>query len=133
MLQVAVLEAPVEAAAEALGRLGRVLGDVAGHLLGRQLPGLFVAGGDIADVELRAPTGIPIRPVEGWAGHPDSGHSLAQCLLEEGGGEALGRGSKTAGATAVRGCIHADHGVEVDRPALLELGHLGVGDPHESA
>jgi hypothetical protein len=33
-------EAAVEAAAEALGGLGRVLGDVAGNLLGRQLPGL---------------------------------------------------------------------------------------------
>jgi hypothetical protein len=35
---VGVGQAAVQAGAEALGGLGRVLGDVAGHLLGRQLP-----------------------------------------------------------------------------------------------
>jgi hypothetical protein len=54
------VQAVVEAGAEALGGLGGVLGDVASHLLSAQLPGLVVAG-DVADVELAAPAGIPLR------------------------------------------------------------------------
>jgi hypothetical protein len=54
VVQVIGAEASVEAGAEALGGLGRVLGNVAGHLLRAQLPGLVVARGDVADVELLA-------------------------------------------------------------------------------
>jgi hypothetical protein len=53
------LEAVVQAAAEGLGGLGRVLGDVAGHLLRRQLPGLAIGPGDVVDVELGAPLRVP--------------------------------------------------------------------------
>jgi hypothetical protein len=74
-LQVVDGEAAVQAAAEALGALGRVLGDVAGDLLGRQLLGLAVGAGDVADVELLAPTGIaPQLVIERRAGHPDLSH-----------------------------------------------------------
>jgi hypothetical protein len=45
-------QAAVEAGAEALGGLGRVLGDVAGHLLRAQLRGLGITTGDVTDVEL---------------------------------------------------------------------------------
>jgi hypothetical protein len=62
VLQVVGADAAVQAAAEALGGLGRVLGDVAGHLLRAQLPSLVIAPGDVANVELLAPAGIPIRP-----------------------------------------------------------------------
>jgi hypothetical protein len=65
-------QAAVEACAEALGGLGRVLGDVAGHLLGRQLPGLVIAPGDVAHVELLAPPCIATRlTIDGRTGHPD--------------------------------------------------------------
>jgi hypothetical protein len=66
-------QAPVQAAAEALGGLGRVLGDVAGDLLGRQLPHLLVCSADVADVELLTPAGIPLRPaiLQGRAWHLD--------------------------------------------------------------
>src|SRR5918993_25748 len=64
--------APVQAAAEALGGLGRVLGDVAGHLLGRQLSRLLVAG-DVAHIELIAPAGIALRPpIDGQPGQRQS-------------------------------------------------------------
>jgi hypothetical protein len=66
---VGITEPLVEAGAEALGALGGVLGDVAGHLLGAQLPGLVVAG-DVADVELLAPAGEPARPTR--SGPPSS-------------------------------------------------------------
>jgi hypothetical protein len=73
VVEVIGADAPVEAGAEALGGLGRVLGDVAGHLLSRQLPGLVAAlAGDVVDVELGAPAGIPGRPaINRRAGHPD--------------------------------------------------------------
>src|SRR5829696_4959263 len=49
----------------------RVLGDVPGHLLSRQLPGLVAVGGDVAYVQLLPPAGIPIRSASllGRAGH----------------------------------------------------------------
>src|ERR671918_527725 len=40
-------QATVQAGAEALGGLGGVLGDVAGHLLSRQLPALVIGSGDV--------------------------------------------------------------------------------------
>jgi hypothetical protein len=53
VVEVIDADAPVQAATEAFGRLGRVLGDVAGDLLRRQLPGLVVVlPGDVVDVEL---------------------------------------------------------------------------------
>jgi hypothetical protein len=84
VVQVVGAEAAVQAGAEALGGLGGVLGDVAGDLLGAQLPGLILGAGDVADVELLAPAGIPLRAagLKGRAGHPHSrdGHKgLSAC------------------------------------------------------
>jgi len=76
-----------------------VLGQVAGHLPGRQLPRLVLAGRDVADIELLTPAGIAARPtiVQRWAGHPDDRDGLAQGVLEEGGGERLRWGARQAG------------------------------------
>ena len=63
----------VEGDAQGLGALGRVLGDIAGHLLSRQLP-LVAALGDVAHVELLAPAGgqgHALVLVEGRARHGD--------------------------------------------------------------
>ena len=62
----------VESDAEGLGALGRILGDIASDLLGRQLPAL--AAVDVANVELLAPAGgqghvLVLVLVEGRAGH----------------------------------------------------------------
>ena len=54
VLHVVTSEAPIQTAAEALGGLGRVLGDIPGDLLSRQLPRLAVLASDVVDVELRA-------------------------------------------------------------------------------
>jgi hypothetical protein len=134
-LQIVGAQAPVQAGAEALGGLGRVLGDVAGYLLSRQLPRLVVARCDVAHVELLAPTGIPVRPpiVQGWTRHPHARDRLAKGILEKGGGERLGWWGQTAGTAAVGGGVQAHDRVEVDRSASLELGHLGVADPHQPA
>src|SRR5215218_1296573 len=111
-------QAAVEAGAEALGGLGGVLGDVAGHLLRAQLPSLVIAPGDVADVELLAPAGIPIRPVlQGWAGHPDSLDGLPQDIREEGRREAGRWWGQAASTAAVGGRVQAQDGVEVDRSA----------------
>jgi hypothetical protein len=132
VLQVVGVDATVEAAAEALGGLGGVLGDVASHLLGRQLPRLLVSG-DVAHVELLAPPCIPTRPaaIDGRAGHPHGRDRLPQGVLEDGGGKALGRRSQAAGAAALGGRVQADDRMEVDRPTPLELGHLRVRHAHE--
>jgi hypothetical protein len=45
----------------------------------------------------------------------------------------LGWWGQAAGAAAGGGRVQADDGVEVDGAPLLELGHLGVGDPHQLA
>ena len=114
-------EASVQAAAEALGGLGGVLGDVPSHLLGRELPRLLTVLGDVVDVELLPPAGIPVRPVvQRRAGHADSRDGQAERLLEEGGGERLWGRGETARTAAVGGCVQADDGVEVDRPTSLE-------------
>jgi hypothetical protein len=61
LLQLPLGEAVVEGDAQGLGGLGRVLGDVAGDLLGAQL--LVVAGlGDVADVELLAQRASRVTP-----------------------------------------------------------------------
>jgi hypothetical protein len=134
LVQVVGPEAPVQAGPEALGGLGRVLGDVAGHLLSRQLSRLVVGSGDVADVELLAPADIPIRAVpQGWAGHPDSRDGLPQGILEEGRREAGRWWGQAAGTAALGGRVQTQDGVEVDRSAPLELGHLGIGDPHQPA
>jgi len=92
VLQILGSDTPVEDGAEALGGLGRVLGDVPGHLLGRQFPGITVGTGDVVDVQLRAPAGIPLRPtIDRWARHPDHSHRLPQRLLEQRRREALAR------------------------------------------
>ena len=70
-------------------------------------------------------------PSTGRAGHPDGRDRLPERLLEQGGGEGLGWWGQAAGAAAVGGRVQADDGVEVDRAASLELGHLGVGDPDQ--
>ena len=133
MVQVVGAEAPVQAAAEALGGLRRVLGDVASHLLGRQLSRLLVSG-DVAHIELLTPPGIPIRPpIDGWAGHPDGRDRLPEGVLEEGGREWLRWRGQAARAAAVSGRVQADDRVEVDRPAPLELGHLRVRHPDQPA
>src|SRR5215211_4309210 len=133
-VQVVGAEAAVQAAAEALGGFGRVLGDVAGHLLSRQLPGPVIPRGDVADVELLTPAGIPLRPVvQGWAGHPDGRDRRLQGVLEQVGAERLRWWQETGRASAVGRRVQADDGVEVDRPASLELSHLGIGDPDQTA
>jgi hypothetical protein len=127
-------DAAVEARAEALGGLGGVLGDVAGHLLGRQLSGLAAVSGDVVDVELLAPAGIPLRSaIDGRAGHGHGRRSQGNRLLEQTGGERL-RGRGEAGrAAALGGRVQAQDGVEVDGASALELGYLGIGDPDEPA
>ena len=113
VVQVVGVEATVEPGAEALSGLGGVLGDVAGHLLGRQLPRLAVAvPGEVADVELLAPTGIPFRPtvLRSWTGHADSRDRLPDSVLEEVRREA-GRRWGQAARTATLGCgVDADDG-----------------------
>jgi single-strand DNA-binding protein len=54
-------------------------------------------------------------------------------VLEEEGGERLGWWGQPARAAAGGGRVQADDRVEVDRPASLELGHFGVGDPDQLA
>jgi hypothetical protein len=86
LLQLPLGEAVVEGDAQGLGGLGRVLGDVAGDLLGAQL--LVVAGlGDVADVELLASASeqghtwvIQVR-----AGHGHGGGGLADGLTRSTG------------------------------------------------
>src|SRR4030095_145665 len=78
----------------------------------------------------------PRRPppaINGWAGHPAGPARQPQGLLEQLGREAGRRWGQAARAAAVSSRVQADDGVEVDGPAALELGHLGVGDPHELA
>jgi hypothetical protein len=135
VIEVVGAEASVEAGAEALGGLGGVLGDVAGHLLGRQLPRLVVPLGDVVDVELLPPPGIPARlaVVQGWAGHGDGRDCLLEGVLEQVGAERRWWWGQAARATTVGGRVQAKDGVEVDRPAPLELGHLGIGDPDQLA
>jgi hypothetical protein len=77
MLQVVSADAPLQTRTEALGGLGGVLGDVAGHLLSRQLPGVAIASGDVAHVELLAPPGIATwLTINGRAGHADGRDGL---------------------------------------------------------
>jgi hypothetical protein len=122
------------AGAEALGGLGGVLGDVAGHLLRAQLLGVAIGSGDIADIELLAPPGIPGRLlIERRARHPDSSHRRAERLLEEHRRKALRWRGQTARTAAGGGRVQADDRVEVNRPPTLELGHLGIGNPHQPA
>src|SRR5215217_1584731 len=91
-------EAPVQAAAEALGGLGRVLGDVAGHLLGRQLPGLAIGLANVAHVELLTPAGKAARPpVQGWAGYPDSRDRLSEASSSRSAVNGSGGGARQAG------------------------------------
>jgi hypothetical protein len=133
-LQVVSGEAVVQAGAEALGGLGRVLGDVAGHLLSRQLPGLVVAAGDVADVELPAPAGIALRPtIDRRAGHPNRRDRRLDGLLEQVSAEWLRRWQQAVRAATRGGRVQADHGVEVDGAPALELGHFGIADPHQPA
>jgi hypothetical protein len=123
--QVVLGQASVQGGGEALGGLGGVLGDLAGHQLSRKLLGLVITAGDVAHVELLAPPRIPARSIiEGWAGHPPSGHGLPQGPLEEDSGEGLGWWGQAAGAAAFGGGVQAQDGVEVDRAAALELGDL---------
>jgi hypothetical protein len=78
-------QASVQPAAKALGGLGRVLGDVPGDLLGRQLPSLVVVvAGEVVDVELLAPAGVPLRlTAYRRAGHGDSRDRLFEGVLEQ--------------------------------------------------
>jgi hypothetical protein len=86
------------------------------------------------DVELLPPTRIPVRlAVLSGAGRPHGRDRLLEGLLEQIGTERLGWWGQAVRAAAVGGCVQADDGVEVDRAAPLELGHLGVGDPDQPA
>jgi hypothetical protein len=107
VLQVVGAEATVQVGPEALGGLGRVLGDVPRDLLGRQLAHLAVGASDVADVELLAPAGIPLRPtgLNGRAGHPHSRDGQAEGVLEDGGGEALRWGSEPGRTAAFGGRV----------------------------
>jgi hypothetical protein len=131
-LEVVQVVIGVDAAVQAdqgLGALGGVLGDIGGDRLGRQLGPIL---GDVADVELLAPAGQPLRLLLDrriWHGHGDGGqpHGLGQQL----GGEPLGWWRHVLRVVS-RWCgVQADDGVEVDRAAGLVLGHLGVADPHQ--
>jgi hypothetical protein len=83
-----------------------VLGDVAGHLLGRQLALLVVVAGDVADVELLTPAGIAARLViEARTGNADGRDRQAQGLLEQGGRERLGGWGQAARAAALGGRV----------------------------
>ena len=73
----------------------------------------------------------PGPPSTGRAGHADGRDRLPERLLEQAGRERLGWWGQAAGAAALGGGVQADDGVEVDRAAPLELGHLGVGDPDQ--
>src|SRR5829696_3018601 len=77
-------------AAEALGGLGGVLGDVPSDLLGRELARLLTVLGDVVDIELLPPAGIPAWPVvQGRARHPHGRDRLLEGLLEQVGRERL--------------------------------------------
>jgi len=123
----------IQGDAHGLGGLGRVLGDVAGHLLGAQLP--LVAGlGDVAHVELLPPAGGQghgLVLVDHGAGHGHGGGDLSDGRLEQLGGEPSRRRHHTGRAAAVGGGVQADDGVEVDHPALLVFGHLGERHPDQ--
>ena len=64
---------------------------------------------------------------------PDSRDGLAEGVLEEGGGERLWWWSQAARTPTLGGRVQAKDRVEVDRPAPLELGHLGVRDADQPA
>jgi hypothetical protein len=99
-----------------------VLGDVAGHLLGRQLPRLLVAG-DVADVELLTPAGIAVRlTLDRWARHADSGHRLPDGALEDGGRDTLWRWGQTLRATARSWTAEDGSGRSVVEVVAEELG-----------
>jgi hypothetical protein len=101
-VQVVGADAPVEAGAEALGGVGGVLGDVAGYLLGRQLPRLVVTGRDVADVELLTPPRIAVRlAIEGRTMHPDRRNCQPQRLLKAGPAGGRLRRPSSAGSTTV--------------------------------
>ena len=113
-------DAAVEGAG-AFGGLGGVLGDVRGDLGVGEVPG----GGDRAGVEFAAPGQSPGgQSAGGWgldvdgAGGPDDG------VGEQAEGGPGGRG----GGWPV-GAVEADDRVEVDDPAALVFGDLGVGEP----
>jgi hypothetical protein len=65
--------------------------------------------------------------------YPDRRDRQPQRLLEQVGSERLRWWGQTGRTTALGGRIQTDHGMEVDRTPALELGHLGIGDPHEPA
>jgi hypothetical protein len=124
----------VEGDTQSLGALGRVFGHIAGDLLGAQLP--LVAGlGDVAHVELLTPAGSQrhalVLLLDHRAGHGHRGGGPPHGGLEEVGREPARWRHHTGRAGAVGGGVQADDGVEVDRAALLVLGHLGKGDPHQ--
>src|SRR6266511_2282562 len=130
VLDVRASDAMVEAA-ELLRALGRVLGDVGRDRLGGQVlrP---VRRGDAMDLELVAPArrqrgarGLdPTRP-----GHGDATRGLADGTFEDLRREVRRRRLDLAGAAVGR--IEADERVEVDDPAPLVLGNLGVADAHD--
>src|SRR5215211_1056877 len=132
VVQVVGGETAVQGRSEAHGGLGRVLGHVAGDLLSRQLTRV-VAVGDVANVELRTPAHMSITRaiLERRAGHGNASAGLTDRLLEERSGERLRWGSEAGGAAAVGGGVQTQDGVEVDRATALELGHLGIGHPHQ--
>jgi hypothetical protein len=122
----------IQGDAQGLGALGRILGHIAGHLLGRKpLIVLAVLSDEVAHVELLAPAGHQghaLVLVDHRAGHGHGGCGLLDRLLEQGGAELLGWWQHTGRADAAGSRVQADHGMEVDRPPLLVFSHLGEGD-----
>ena len=132
---VGIGQAPVEADAEALGGLGRVLGDVAGHLLRRSAPQPVVTG-----VMLRTSSCSPQRAYRsgppssrGGQGTRTAGTACRRASSRRAAVNGLGGWGQAARTATVSGRVQADDGVEVDRPTALELGHLGIGDPDQPA
>ena len=113
-------DAAVEGAG-AFGGLGGVLGDVGGDLAIGEFPG----GGDRAGVEFAAPRQSPCGQSWGGGGlDVDGAGGLGDGVGEQGEGGPGGRGGGRSG-----GAVEADDRVEVDDPAALVFGDLGVGEP----
>ena len=113
-------DAAVEGAG-AFGGFGGVLGDVGGDLGVGQFP----AGGDGARVVFAAPGQGPGGDSAERRGlDVDGAGGLGDGFGEEVEGGPGGRGGSRSG-----GAVEADDGVEVDDPAALVFGDLGVGEP----
>ncbi len=72
---------------------------------------------------------MALRPtIDARAGDPDGRDRRLDGVLEQLGIQRLRGWQQARRAATGGGRIQAQDGMEVDRPALLELGHLGIGD-----